>query len=838
VNLSPRSSERNEATRDAMAPTPVRSVEDGPPNGGVRIHPHNPPDASEIAPLPADNTKRSPRRSHEGDAPQSSDHEGILAVMRLLDKLGPREARLDRVVEFAHRHLSLDVAYLAELRDGMQLYRAVAGDAASFNIGLSDGLPAVATYDQRMVAGRIPNVICDTSADDRVADLLLTRYARIGAYVGVPIRLSDGTLYGTLSCASHDPDPKLDQRAVRLLSLLAEMIVDDVEDQRRREDLRGEITDLIQTANFDVAYQPIFELDSDRCVGLEALARFPEPFGGPLQTFGAAHEVGLGVELEHALMRRACNVLPRLAAGQFLALNSSPDALLELARSAGHGEGLPWPNIVVEVTEHSAIEAYAALQEELTPLRRRGLRIAVDDAGAGYASLRHVLELRPDFIKLDRWLIDGVADDSGRRAAVSAFVALARELGSTVIGEGVERSADLSALRDLGLDAAQGYLLGGPATDQDAVRQWCAGTRPIARQVGLAARRHRGASAAAPSKRDTEMGHVSLEHGDEARGRGANPPGGTASGRPGPAAVAVTAAQVTERDALEQERRQLELDRRVSHRLEAVGQLASGIAHEINTPLQFVGDSVTFLKAAVDELLGLTALYRETLYADAPIPVEDRRRTMREAEERAEVDYLCERIPVAFARTADGIARVRSIVQAMKRFSHASSTESAPADINEAIETTLAVSRNEYKYVARVALELGELPSVTCNIGELNQVFLNLIINAAQALEEKVDENGELGVIRISTRVDGAEALITIADDGPGIPPELQDRIYEPFFTTKRVGKGTGQGLALARTTIERHGGTLRCVSEPGQGATFTIRLPLERTSSEIGRAA
>jgi len=117
-------------------------------------------------------------------------------------------------------------------------------------------------------------------------------------------------------------------------------------------------------------------------------------------------------------------------------------------------------------------------------------------------------------------------------------------------------------------------------------------------------------------------------------------------------------------------------------------------------------------------------------------------------------------------------------------------------------------------------------------------VFLNLIINAAQALEEKVDENGELGVIRISTRVDGAEALITIADDGPGIPPELQDRIYEPFFTTKRVGKGTGQGLALARTTIERHGGTLRCVSEPGQGATFTIRLPLERTSSEIGRAA
>jgi len=711
-------------------------------------------------------------------------------VNRLIAELSTCEARLDRIVEFARRHLRIDVAYVSEFRDGRQLYRSVAGDAASFNIELSAGLPALATYDQRMVAGEIPNVVCDTAANERVAGLPLTRYARIGAYVGVPIRLPDGTLYGTLSGACHDPDHTLDDRAVRLLSLLGDLVVYDLEDQRLRDQLRERIRDLIEAGRIDVAYQPIFDLGSDRCIGIEALARFPEPFGAPDQAFAAAEEVGLSVDLERAVMRRSVLILPRLAPGQFLALNTSPAALLELARRAGDDPDVPWSRLVVEVTEHSAIEAYAALQEELAPLRRRGLRIAVDDAGAGYASLRHVLELRPDFIKLDRWLIDGVAEDCGRRAAVSAFVALARELGSTVVGEGVERASDLVALRELGLDAAQGYLLGTPTTDQTLIARWCSAASPIERELAPRVR-------AVPGSGD-----------------------------------------VSEREALDRERERLELDRRVSHRLEAVGQLASGIAHEINTPLQFVGDSVTFLKDAVDELLGLTALYRETLHAEAPIPVEQRRRTMREAEERAEVDYLCERIPVAFARTADGIARVRSIVQAMKRFSHASISESAPADINEAIETTLAVCRNEYKYVAEVVTELGTLPAITCNIGELNQVFLNLIINAAQALEGQVADTGALGAIRISTCVERCDAVIVIADDGPGIPPELQDRIYEPFFTTKEVGKGTGQGLALARSTIERHGGSLECLSGVGAGTTFTIRLPLERPATDIPAAA
>src|SRR6185312_6367729 len=192
-------------------------------------------------------------------------------------------------------------------------------------------------------------------------------------------------------------------------------------------------------------------------------------------------------------------------------------------------------------------------------------------------------------------------------------------------------------------------------------------------------------------------------------------------------------------------------------------------------------DSVTFLRESVDSLLSLTNLYRDLLHTEEPIDKDERRRRAAEAEDAADLDYLSERIPGAFDRTVEGISRVTSIVKAMKRFSYAASVETTPADLNDALETTLAVCRNEYKYVADVELDLGDLPLVTCNIGELNQVFLNLIINAAQAIGEVADGSARRGTIRIVTRVEDADVAVEVADDGPGIAPELQDRIYEPF---------------------------------------------------------
>jgi len=731
------------------------------------------------------------RRGSDADVKEASD------VKRLLEELSADDARLERVVRFASRHMHADVVYVSEFRDGGQVYRAVAGDAASFNIALGTPVPAADSFDQLMAAGEIPNVIQDAAADQRVADLPITRSAGIGSYVGVPVRTDDGTLYGTLSCATHHPDHELDQQDVRLLSLLGELIAYDVDAQRRSDQLREQIRRFTEARAFYMAYQPMFDLRSDRCLGVEALARFPEPFSRPDQTFEAAAQVGLGLELEMAAACRAIEIVPSLAPGQFVAVNVSPATLVHLSRRVRAGEPLPLSRLVAEVTEHSVIEAYEALRGELAPLRDKGLRIAVDDAGAGYASLRHILELRPDFIKLDRWLIDGLADDSGRRVAVTAFVSLARELGSRVIAEGVERPQDLAVIRELGLDAAQGFLLGRPSADAGDLARWCADSR----------RRRLGRGTSATSR----------------------------AGAPA-AAEASSAAGGASDPSLSRELERLELDRRASQRLEAVGQLAAGIAHEINTPLQYVGDSVTFLREAVDELVALTAQYREALYTDAAIPLEQRRRQMEEAEDRADIAYLYERIPAAFERTGEGIARVRSIVQAMKRFSHTSTADAAPADVNEAVETTLVVCRNEYKYVADVEADLGEIPSVVWNIGELNQVFLNLIVNAAQAIEEQVAGSERRGQIHVSTRLEREEVLIAVSDDGPGIPVALQERVYEPFFTTKPVGKGTGQGLALARATVERHAGTLECTSTPGEGTTFTVRLPVRQPAARTGQ--
>ena len=185
--------------------------------------------------------------------------------------------------------------------------------------------------------------------------------------------------------------------------------------------------------------------------------------------------------------------------------------------------------------------------------------------------------------------------------------------------------------------------------------------------------------------------------------------------------------------------------------------------------MQLVGDSLTFLEDAVNDLLVLIGLYREVLQSPVAVPLEQRRCRMEEAEADVEVDYLIEEIPRAFVRADEGVKRVRTIVHAMKRFSHASATEVAPADLREAIETTLEVCRNEYKYVADVSTDFGDLPLVTCNVAELNQVFLNLIINSAQAIGSEVGDSGRRGEIRICTRLEDEHAVIVIADDGPGI---------------------------------------------------------------------
>jgi EAL domain-containing protein (putative c-di-GMP-specific phosphodiesterase class I) len=384
----------------------------------------------------------------------------------------PDAGQLARVTALAHQHLGLDVVYVAELAGERLIYRAVAGDAASFGITLGDGPRAESTYCQRLLDGTLPGVISDARGDARVADLPATREADIGAYLGVPLTLADGTVYGTFCCLSHDPDPSLSERDLRFMALLADLIVEDVDRSRTQARRREAIQGLIDRDDVLTACQPIIDLNDGRCLGVETLARFPEPFTRPDLAFAGAHAVGLGFELERLAAYKAAQLLPRLDAQQFLTINVSPQVLRVLARRASVMPDLPLGRMVAEITEHAVVDSYNQLRNDLAPLRERGLRIAIDDAGAGYASLHHVVELKPDFIKVDLSLVDGVADDHARRVAVSAFVLLALDLNARVVAEGVEALADLSALCDLGVDAAQGYLLARPSTDLGDLRHW------------------------------------------------------------------------------------------------------------------------------------------------------------------------------------------------------------------------------------------------------------------------------------------------------------------------------------------------------------------------------
>ena len=275
-----------------------------------------------------------------------------------------------------------------------------------------------------------------------------------------------------------------------------------------------------------------------------------------------------------------------------------------------------------------------------------------------------------------------------------------------------------------------------------------------------------------------------------------------------------------------------------SQKLEAVGQLAAGIAHEINTPIQFVSDSIYFLADCFEDLQTLLAHYQAVVKKGSGIEaLKSLVVQVREYEEEVDLEYLMEAISPAIQRTVDGVQRVAEIVRAMKEFARPDMREMASADLNQAIMSTLVVARAEYRYVAEVETELQEIPQVTCHLGDVNQVFLNLIVNAAHAIADKNKASGDsskLGKIVIRSRVSGEHVVVEIEDTGGGIREEIRSRIFDPFFTTKEVGRGTGQGLAIARTIIiEKHGGEIDVMSTVGEGTTFRVSLPIHH--DEIG---
>lgn len=290
-----------------------------------------------------------------------------------------------------------------------------------------------------------------------------------------------------------------------------------------------------------------------------------------------------------------------------------------------------------------------------------------------------------------------------------------------------------------------------------------------------------------------------------------------------------TSAVVAHRDITPQK----EMESRLQHaqKLESIGQLAAGVAHEINTPTQFVGDNTRFLRDSFGQLMELSRRLEELCRNAAEGG--DRERTLADLEEakaEADLDFLAEEVPKAIDQSMDGLERIARIVRSMKDFAHPGHKEKAMADLNRAIESTATVSRNEWKYVADLELELDpNLPLVHCIVSEINQVILNLIVNAAHAIADATaDGAAETGRIVIRTRQIGEAVEVRVHDTGCGMPEEVVKRVFEPFFTTKEVGRGTGRGLSIAhRVVVTEHGGAIDVESEVGRGATFVLKLPI-----------
>lgn len=295
--------------------------------------------------------------------------------------------------------------------------------------------------------------------------------------------------------------------------------------------------------------------------------------------------------------------------------------------------------------------------------------------------------------------------------------------------------------------------------------------------------------------------------------------------RPG---VLLMGADITARKFLESQLAQ-------AQKLESIGQLAAGIAHEINTPTQYVGDNTRFLQDAFKDIERVLHVYGQLLQAAKKGEVtESLIQDVETAVEEADLNYLVEEIPTAIEQTLEGVERVSKIVRSMKEFSHPGGDEKTAVNINKSLESTITVARNEWKYVAEMETDFDpSLPLVSCYPGELNQVFLNMIINAAHAISEVVGDghNGK-GTIRVSTRANGDTVEVSISDTGCGIPEKNRSRIFDPFFTTKEVGRGTGQGLAISHSVVvEKHGGSISFDTEEGKGTTFVIRLPIHPES-------
>lgn len=375
---------------------------------------------------------------------------------------------IDRLLDKVRTHLGVETAWVSTVGAEEMTIWAATGAVGPMRVPVGRNVDLFGSFCAHVLAGKMPRVVGDVRRHPVARELDTARDLDIGSYAGVPWRSPDGTTAGMLCCASRHPDPSLDQQAVRYLGLIADLIGDHMTGPltARRHDVataRRAVREVLDNQAVRTVFQPIVRISDGATVGFEALARFePETFAGPDRAFAAASMCGLGVPLELLALRRALARMPDLPAEAYLAVNLSAEALLDgevldtLLAHAG-------PRLTVEVTEHTQVGDYDALAGAVRALRRTGVRLSVDDAGAGYASLQHVLRLRPDLIKLDISLVRDIDTDPVKAALAGCLNDFAGQIGASLIAEGIETGAELARLAAAGIGFGQGYHLARPA---------------------------------------------------------------------------------------------------------------------------------------------------------------------------------------------------------------------------------------------------------------------------------------------------------------------------------------------------------------------------------------
>lgn len=374
------------------------------------------------------------------------------------------QERVAELLRTAKGSLDLSVAFLSRL-DGTTQHLEVVESSVPFLFKEGATQRQETTFCQAILDGRLPAVIPDVRKYPEAMKLPAARLPRIRSYVSVPVRLSDGSLYGTFCAAGLTTDRGLTKRDQALLEVLASaaavVIEPGVRERARHGEIEGRLAPVMAAGGPVVVLQPIVRLTDGARVGAEALSRFPVEWGrAPDVCFAEAHEVGLGVELELLALEQAARLLDHVDG--YVAMNVSPSTLVTHGCLSLLGR-LPLDRIVLELSEHDPVDDYDELRDALAPLRARGLRLAIDDVGAGFSSLRHIVVTAPDVMKLDRTIVAGISSDPVLATLVGSLVDLARSIGATVVAEGVETAEDAEALLAKAVDLGQGWYFGRPS---------------------------------------------------------------------------------------------------------------------------------------------------------------------------------------------------------------------------------------------------------------------------------------------------------------------------------------------------------------------------------------